>query len=107
MLKMKKDIWDIIFWVLLGISLLVIILKLTGVINTPDLIAYLPVITLIFASGIVYQKLLTFMNSMYERTDYLKTKIDNIEHKTIENEKNIFALEKNQDFFSVLLKRKK
>lgn len=104
---MKKDIWDFLFWLMLAIALGFVILKIAGVINTLDWISYTPIMTIIFAAGIAYQKLFGFMNTMDSRTLYLKSKFDGFETKLTENEKRIFSLEKGQDLVLKLLKRRK
>ena len=104
---MKKDIRDILFWLLLAVALGFIILKIAGIIGTPEWINYIPIVTIIFAAGIAYQKLIGFMNTMYRRTDYLKNKIDAFENKPKENEKRIFSLEKQQRLILKLLRKNK
>jgi len=78
----KKDVWDILFWTAMIILILYIIGKLTGVINTPEWVDLIPLITLVFLIGAFYQKVSNFMEVMYKRTDYLKKEIDEIKMKT-------------------------
>ena len=59
-----------------------VVAKLTGWINTPEWVDLLPFITIIFLTGISYQKILGSIDSLDKkinrRTDYLKDKIDNV-----------------------------
>ncbi len=87
---MKKNIWDIIFWIGMIILIGYIILKLLGIINTPDWwVNLLPLISLAFIIGAFYQKVMTSMDILNNRISYLKNHMDNmnerllkIEHKT-------------------------
>lgn len=76
--KQKIDIWDIIIWLSLIILIIYIIAKIAGLINTPEWINLIPIITLVFFAGAFYQKLLIFMEKMLVRTDYLKKNVDNL-----------------------------
>ncbi len=74
--KYKFDIWDIIIWISLLTLLIYIVAKITGIINTPDWVNLIPIITLGFFAGAFYQKVLGFMEKMFIRTDYLKEKTE-------------------------------
>jgi len=91
---MKKDIYDVLFWSLLAFALIFIILRIVGVINSPDWIDLIPLATIIFAAGVAYQKLVGIIEKVYGRTGYLKNKFDILESKVDTNEKRIIALEK-------------
>lgn len=100
---MKTDIRDIIFWMLLGFTLIFIILRIIGVINSPDWIDLVPLATIVFAAGVAYGKVITSINMIYKRTGYLKKSFDNLsgkfdifEGKLENNEKRIVVLEKGQ-----------
>lgn len=103
---MKKDIWDVLFWILLVIAIGFIILKILGLIGTPEWINYIPIVTIIFAAGIAYQKFVGFADMIYRRTDYLKNKVDSLETKSTGYEKRTFVLEKQQELILNLLKKK-
>ena len=94
---MKRNVWDVLFWMLLGLALLIIFLKIIGVINTPDFIFYLPVISIVFAAGIAYQRLISSVDGVYRRTDWLKDKVG-------DNENRIVNLEKGQEEILGLLR---
>ena len=96
---MKRDIWDVLFWTLLGVALLIILLKMFGVIHTPDLINYLPALSIVFAAGIAYGKLMGSIDRVYRRTDWLKNKVE-------DNENRIINLEKGQEKILGLIKKR-
>ena len=91
---MKKDIWDILFWIAMLILIIYILAKLTGLINTPEWINLLPIITIVFMIGISYQKAISFMGTMQRRTNYLKQHLNNIENKLIVHDERLLLLEK-------------
>ena len=90
----KKDIYDIIIWIGMTILFLYIIGKLTGIINSPEWINLMPIITVAFIVGAFYQKAINFMNIMYKRTDYLKNNLDKISRKIEEHDDKLNLLEK-------------
>ncbi len=101
--RYKFDVWDVIIWISLIVLILYIIGKLTGFINTPEWINLMPIITLVFFAGAFYQKVLSFTNQMYVRTDYLKNNIDKVNTNIIEIKKDLSQQEKR---ISSLEKRK-
>jgi uncharacterized membrane protein YhdT len=97
----KIEISDIIIWISIIVLIAYLIGKLTGLINTPEWVTLIPVITLIFFVGAFYQKLVSFMEAMYLKTDYLKknqdafaTKIGQISNTLSEHEHKFSTLEK-------------
>lgn len=84
---MKKNILDILFWLGMIILILWIIAKLFGIINTPEWVNLIPLITLAFLIGIFYQDVKIFMNQMYIRTDWLKDKLNVHEKRLLNLEK--------------------
>ena len=107
MKKREIEIWDVIIWICIIILILYVIAKLTGLINTPEWINLIPIITLIFFAGAFYQKIIGFIDRIYNRTDYLKININKLIDKNIETDKRLFAIEKQQETFSKLLAMKK
>lgn len=117
-MNMDRDILDFLFWLMLALTLGFLILKILGVINTPEWINYFPIFTLMFAAGIAYQKLINFIGRIYNRTDYLKKKIDELDNKIsslnnkvqklevlpVDNQNRIIALEKGQEMIFDILK---
>ena len=91
---MKKDISDILFWIAMLILIGYIIAKLTGIINTPEWVNLIPMITIAFMIGIFYQKVMGFMEVIYNRTNYLKKNTDDIKEKIAEHDKRLIVLEK-------------
>ncbi len=88
----KKDIWDVIFWIGMIILILYIIGKLTGLIHSPEWLNLLPIISLAFVIGAFYHKVTSFMNTMNKRTNYLKNSVDNIQDKLTEHEVKLVGL---------------
>ncbi|MBU3923491.1 MAG: hypothetical protein KJ592_01090 [Nanoarchaeota archaeon] len=110
---MKDYIYDILFWTSMSITILWIILKLTGVINTPEWVQLIPIITIVFTAGITFQKQLSFNNKMLNRTDYLKIKIEQTqsliqENQSFiqENQTNITSIQSQYETIISLLKKK-
>ncbi len=89
----KFDVWDVIIWISLLVLVGYIVAKLAGWINTPDWVNILPLITLVFFSGAFYQKVLGFMDRIYNRTDYLKNSLDRVENKLEGHDRRIMSLE--------------
>jgi len=87
-------IWDILFWSAMLILISYIIAKLFGLINTPEWVDLIPLITLVFLVGVFYQKVVIFMDVMYNRTNYLKNNLSQIKDKITEHDKRLFKLEK-------------
>lgn len=75
------------------ILILYIIGKITGIINTPEWVDLIPIITLVFMVGVFYQKVAGFMETMYNRTLYLKNNVDKISDKITEHDKRLSYLE--------------
>lgn len=93
----KLDIWDILFWIGMLVLIGYVIGKLTGLINTPEWIELIPIITIIFVAGVFYQKVVSFMDRMVVRTDYFKKNMDKLTEENKGFDKRIFALEKSQE----------
>lgn len=84
---MKKSVLDILFWLGMAVLITWIIAKLFGIINTPEWINLIPLITLAFLIGIFYQDVKSFMGQMYIRTDWFKNKLNNHEERLNDLEK--------------------
>lgn len=77
------NIWDTIAWIVLGLILLWIILKIFGIINTPDLIVYAPYLGAVYLAGWAMHKLETvvkdaeelkrFKDATVSEINYIKT----------------------------------
>ena len=103
---MEKDIWDVLFWVMLFILAAYIIGKLTGLISTPEWVDLIPLITIFFGAGILYQKLVSFSTTTYRRTNFLKNNLDKLIDKVDEIGKTVYYIEKQQNLFLDLLRKK-
>ena len=57
MIKKKRNIWDILTWIVLAGILIWIILKMLGIINTPILIEYAPYLGAVYLAGWQMHKL--------------------------------------------------
>jgi len=77
----KKDYWDVLFWILMAILVGYIILKIVGLINTPEWVDLIPIV--------FYQKVMGFMDIMYRRTDFLKTSLNEVREKLDGHDKKI------------------
>lgn len=72
----RIEIWDIVIWISLLILVAYILSKLFGIINTPEWVDLIPLITLAFFAGAFYQKVSGFMEKIYHRTDYLNKSLE-------------------------------
>ncbi len=77
----KITLADILFWLAMLILIGYIMGKLTGIINTPEWVDLIPIITITFMIGAFYQKVMGFMEIMYKRTDYLKNNLEDVKQK--------------------------
>ncbi|MEK6844133.1 MAG: hypothetical protein AABX83_01775 [Nanoarchaeota archaeon] len=96
----KIEVSDILFWFFMLVLIGYIIGKLLGIINTPEWVSLLPLISLVFLIGISYQRIMNFMDRMFVRTDYLKNNLNNanegileIRNKLVEHDKRLSILE--------------
>lgn len=103
----KIGFLDILFWLFLFIAAAYVIGKLTGIIESPLWIELLPFISIIFAAGIVYGKLVSFMQASDRKTGYLKNHLDKIEEMQISADKKLYSLETNQKLILNLLTKRK
>ncbi len=103
----KLNILDILFWLFLLIALGYVVGKLTGLISTPEWVEYIPIISIIFAAGIAYQRLIFFTQTTSRKTDYLKSHLDKLINKQLETDKNYHALKEKQNLILDLLKKRK
>ncbi len=77
----KITLADILFWLAMLVLIGYIIGKITGIINTPEWVDLIPIITITFMIGAFYQKVMGFMEIMYKRTDYLKNNLEDVKQK--------------------------
>ncbi len=74
---MKRSFWDILAWICLGYIALWTILKMFGIINTPDWIIYSPLIGAIYIAGSAMNQL----NRATEDISELKSETSSIKNK--------------------------
>ncbi|MEK6878756.1 MAG: hypothetical protein AABY22_04075 [Nanoarchaeota archaeon] len=103
MAKREITIWDIIFWLGMVILIIYIILKLLNVINTPDWVNLLPLITLAFVICAFYQRMMFSLDRIFNNLDYFKKSIAKLTQNDLEFDKRIFSIEKQQEMFSKFL----
>ena len=71
-MKKSGHIWDIIAWVILALIALWLILKVTGIINTPLWIQYSPLFGAIYLAGWSMHKLKTATDNIKDMKTELK-----------------------------------
>ena len=66
MVNKNLNIWDTLAWVVLALILLWLILKVAGVINTPELVTYAPYFGAIYIAGWQINKLSSVSDEVKE-----------------------------------------
>ena len=56
-MKRGWSLWDFLAWIVLGLILLWLILKVLGIINTPDILTYSPYFGAVYLAGWAMHKL--------------------------------------------------
>ncbi len=74
----ELSIWDVLAWVALGIIILWIILKITGVINTPLWLQYVPVYGAVYIAGWQIHKLASVSEDVKELKNFKSETIKQI-----------------------------
>ena len=87
-MKYSLKIYSTLFWLSLLSILIWVILKIIGVINTPPLIEWFPVIVAIFGAGVFYQeimnkfgKLENTTNKTQEDIEFMKSDINSLDKR--------------------------
>jgi len=83
-MKKRLNFWDILAWVALGSIVLWTILKITGIINTPLLIEYYPILAASYAFGWQMHKLSNVAEDVGELKNFRSETIKQI-HSVKEN----------------------
>jgi hypothetical protein len=83
-MKKSVSVWDIIAWIVLALILIWLILKVTGIINTPILIEYAPYFGAVYLAGWQIHKLEMVARDVQELKIFKKETINEI-HKIKEN----------------------
>ena len=89
--KRKWSFWDFLAWVSIGYITLWLILKVTGVINTPILLEYSPLFGAVYLTGHLVSKLMRATEDISE----VKTNVKVLESKVIEMDKDLHFIKKN------------
>jgi len=87
-MKKRVNVWDIIAWIVLGLILLWIILKVAGVINTPALLEFAPYFGAIYLAGWAMHKLDRAVDDINELKGFNRAtveQINNIKTNCIKN----------------------
>ena len=86
----KRNFWDILAWISLGLILVWVILKMLGVINTPLWLEYSPILAAVYIAGWQIHKLETVATDVHNLKKFKFAtikKIHNIETSCIKNHK--------------------
>lgn len=87
---MKKGVnfWDILAWIILAFILLWLILKVTGIINTPDILQYAPYFGAVYLAGWAMHKLDTAVDEVKELKKFREETINQINNIKLNCTKN-------------------
>jgi hypothetical protein len=88
MIKRGMNFWDVLAWVVLFLIFLWLILKVTGVINTPTLLEYSPLFGVIYLAGYAMHKLDSAVEDIRDIKNFNKAtvnEITNIKDNCIKN----------------------
>jgi len=87
-MKREVSVWDILAWVILAGIAVWLVLKATGVINTPVLIEYAPIFGAVYLAGWAMHKLDRAVDEIDEMKSFTKEtvrEINEIKLKCIKN----------------------
>ena len=76
--KRRLSIWDALAWIVLFLILLWLILKVSGVINTSELILYSPLFGAVYLAGWAMHKLDTAIDDVKDLKNFAKSTINEI-----------------------------
>jgi hypothetical protein len=86
----KVNFWDVLAWIILVLILLWIILKVSGIINTPILIEYAPLFGAVYLAGWAMHKLDNAVDDIRSIKEFNKAtifEINKIKENCIKNHK--------------------
>lgn len=89
-MKSRISIWDIIAWIVLALILLWLILKVSGIINTPIIIEYSPLFGAVYLAGWAMHKLentVKEVNGLKGLKNAAIKQINNLKINSIKNHK--------------------
>jgi len=78
MTKRKVSIWDIIAWIVLAGIVLWLLLKVFGIINTPNILEYAPYFGAVYLAGWQIHKLATVANDVKDLKKFKDATIQEI-----------------------------
>mgnify|MGYP001610878455 CR=1 FL=1 len=88
--KRRLSIWDIIAWIILAGIVLWLLLKVSGIINTPSILEYAPYFGAVYLAGWAMHKLETAVNDIKDLErfkDATIKEISNIKENCIKRHK--------------------
>ncbi len=77
-MKKRVSIWDIIAWIVLALILIWLILKVSGIINTPAILEYAPYFGVVYLAGWQIHKLYVVAEDVKELKILEKATINEI-----------------------------
>ncbi len=88
MAKRRLSFWDIIAWIILFLILMWLILKVLGVIKTPELVEYAPIFGAVYLVGWAMHKLDSAVSDVKDLKRFTRetvSEINSIKTKCIKN----------------------
>jgi len=80
----KINVWDAVAWIALAVIIIWVILKVTGIINTPLWLTYVPVYSAVYIAGWQIHKLHSVAENVKELKNFKNATINQI-HSIKEN----------------------
>ena len=77
-MKKRVSIWDIIAWIVLALILIWLILKVSGIINTPAILEYAPYFGVVYLAGWQIHKLYVVAEDVKELKRFEKETVRQI-----------------------------
>lgn len=77
-MKRGRSIWDIIAWIALGVIVVWVVLKITGMINTPLWLEYIPIYSAVYIAGWQINKLANVAEDVGGLKNFKKETIEQI-----------------------------
>jgi len=74
----RLDFWDVLAWIVLGLILLWLVLKITGVLNTPELLEYAPLFGVVYLAGWAMHKLDTAVDDIKDLKSFKEGTVNEI-----------------------------
>lgn len=105
-MEQKVSIWQVLFYLSTAVLTLWLILKVTGVINTPEWLGFgVPIASVIIGVFALYHNLIEKMNqlginmlTLNSKFDHLDIKVDNLDIKVDHLDKKVDHLDEDVEF---------